>query len=147
MKFGTFLFINAMVAFICGVVLYDMSKMKKSPKVIQSLRSYYEQKSILRSSLMGVAILLVSLVVTMVICSSLFKFMVPKSMEQLLTMIVVAYGVGYVINKLVDVSGVMGNKLNNLYTFFGLSGHLGAMSLVVCIIVSHIIQMNVVPLL
>ena len=94
---------------------------------------------------MGVAILLVSLVVTMVICSSLFKFMVPCKMEDVLKMVVVAYGVGYVINKLVDISGVMGNKLDNLYTFFGLSGHLGAMSLVVCIVVSYLIHMQVVP--
>ena len=145
MKFGTFLFVNAMVAFICGVVLYDMSRMDKSPKVIKSLRPYYDQKSVVRSSLMGVAILVVSLVITMMICSHFFKFMVPKKMEDVLRMIVVAYGVGFVINKVVDVSGMMGNRLQDVYNFFGLSGHLGAMSLVVCIVVSHLIHGYLIP--
>jgi hypothetical protein len=134
-----FLLINFYVSFLSDICLNDLSS---HYGILTSLRPYFYKQSILMSGNIAGITIVIALLINMFISYFLLGFIVPYNLQTLLYFSILAFGLGYVIDILIDKMKVFGNRLDAFYKELG-SGFWGAVTFVFCIVISYFIQKNI----
>ena len=149
MKVFTFVFINFIVSFVSDIVLNDLASTKQSyirNPIIDSLRDYFKNKTIIYSAILaGITIVLV-LIGTILLSRLIFGFYNPNTLSQLLLFIIIAFPLGFIADVLIDYFKLFGSSLNKYYMIAG-AGFYGALALILSICISYILQKKLIPIL
>ena len=149
MNLVTFVFINFIVSFMSDILLNDLASTKQNyirHQIIDSLRDYFKNKTIIYSAILaGITIVLV-LIGTMLLSRLIFGFYNPTTLHQLLLFIIIAFPLGYIADIFIDYFKVFGSTLNKYYKIAG-AGFYGAFAFIVSVCLSYIIQKNLLPIL
>ena len=143
MKLGTFLLINFLVAGIADVTIYDLAH---NFGIYSELKPYYKNKSILYAAFLSALIVTLAVFLLAVLSKLTLRFYVPSTAKEFLLYCLIAYPLGYILDKGIEVSGVFGKSLEPFYKVYG-SGHSGAIAFIVSLAVAYGIQKYLVPLL
>jgi hypothetical protein len=127
------------VSFISDIILNDLSKTNFS-EIITTIKPYFANKTIVESGVYAGLTIISALIPTM------FTFRlflgkgkwVPHTIRGLITMLVIAYPIGYIYDMLIDKFQVFGNDLDVYYKKAG-AGFWGAVSFEFAIFVTYII--------
>jgi len=129
-----FVFLVFAISFFSDIVLN-----KLSTRYITSLKPYFHNQSILRCAFDAGVTVLVGLFLTMFFSYRLFRFLVPTTMKTLFYFCLVAFVIGYLLDKLIYKEKVFGTRLDLYYKTYG-AGHLGAFAFLFAIVISYFIQ-------
>ena len=146
MKLATFAFINFMVGFISDLVLNDLSRSYPPHTTIGSLRTYFKRKSIVEAAVYAGITIVTALAITVVITKYMYGIVVPDNMTSLFYFSLLGYGVGYMLDVIIDKMKIFGDSLDPYYEIAG-SGHWGAIAFIFSVVLSYIIQKIIIPLL
>ena len=144
-KIYTFLLINFIVSFIADIVLNDLSKIEKY-HYFTSLAPYFKDKYITVAGIYAGITIVVALIFQIVISKTLLGYYIPITNNELLHYCILAYILGYIIDKAIEKLSIFGKSLDKFYEIVG-SGHSGAVAFIVSIIMSYFLQNNLLPLL
>lgn len=141
MKSITFIFINFMVGFISDIILNDLSKVNKDIM----LEDYFKNKYIFEAAVYaGLTIAIATILLTS--SSNIFlNFCLPSNNNELLKFLILGYIIGYILDYIIYKYKIF-DGLDNYYKKFG-AGHYGAFAFIFSLIVSFIIQKNIIPYL
>ena len=149
MKAVTFVFINFIVSFVSDIVLNDLASTKQSyirNPIIDSLRDYFKNKTIIYSAILaGITIVLV-LIGTILLSRLIFGFYNPTTLHQLVLFIIIAFPLGFIADVLIDYFKLFGSTLNKYYKIAG-AGFYGAFALILSVCLSYILQKKILPVL
>jgi hypothetical protein len=123
-----FLLFNFIIACISDIVLNILSRNINTP-IIKSLHPYFEQKGVIKASLLAGLTVLVGVLITILFTKSLFNILIPNSFKQLILFIITGFLVGITLDILIYKYQVFGNTLNDYYNIAG-AGILGGLALV-----------------
>lgn len=138
-----FLFINFVVSFISDIVLNDLST---NFGIIISLRSYFQNQSIIKSGVNAGITIIIALLLNMLLSFFLFGVVVPTNFNMLIKFCTLAFIIGYVMDIFIYKMKIFDNRLDAYYKVFG-SGFWGAIAFIFSIIISYFIQNNILPIL
>lgn len=127
------------VSFISDIVLNDLSKTNFS-EIITAIKPYFANKTIVESGVYAGLTIISALIPTMFVFRLFMGkgIWVPKSMRGLMTMLVIAYPIGYIYDILIYKLKVFENDLDAYYKKAG-AGFWGAVSFQFAIFVTYII--------
>lgn len=149
MKIITFILLNFIVAMISDIILHDLTRKPYytySPKIIQTLKPYFANKSIIQSSIYAGITIIVAVIINIFISYSIFGFTLPNTLFNLIQFLLLAFFIGYIIDNLIYKWKIFGSTLDSYYETAG-AGFWGALSLIFSILISLIIQKTIIPLL
>ena len=132
MKIQTFLFVVFVVAFICDVILNDLSR---RTKVLASIRPFYDSDSITKLAIYSGIIISSATILLMLIFFAVFKKYLPSNMFEILIFFLMAYIVGYILDVFIDKTELLGKSIKPFYKEFG-SGNSGAVAFMFMLVVS-----------
>jgi len=143
MKLITFIFINFIVSFLSDIILNDLST---NFGFITSLKPYFNKESIIKSGIFAAITVEIALFITIIFSYLLFGFLFPTNNKNLLYFCILAFLIGYVIDIIIYKNKIFGNRLDAYYKSLG-AGFWGATAFIFSIIISYIIQKNILPFL
>lgn len=149
MTYFTFVFINFIVSFLSDIVLNDIASGKTSilqTNIIMSLRPYFKEKSILFSAMLAGLTIAISILITSFFSVFLLGFHFPRNMFQLASYSVLAFGIGFIIDVLIDSMNLFGKSLKPYYRVAG-AGLWGALAFLFSIQISYFLQNVFLPYL
>jgi hypothetical protein len=147
MKLLTFILINFIVSFLSDIVLNDISTYNiLNSEIINSLKPYFKNKSIIYSGLLAAITVVIVLVANCLITKYLYGFYNPANLKQLLIYSIIAFPIGFIADIVIDKLNIFGHSLDNYYRVAGV-GLWGAIAYLFSILISYIIQKYLVPLL
>ena len=145
MKIITFLFINFVVGFLSDIILNDLSRQPASElfksKIIQSLKIYFKNKSIIHAAFnagITVVIILIPTILLFTLYSNIF--------ENKILFIFSTFVMGFIADIIIDKLNIFGDTLKPFYKLAG-SGLLGGLAIVFSVIISYLIQIYLLPIL
>ena len=110
-----FVFLNFMIGFVSDLILNFLSTKEGSKyyksRIIQSLRPYFDKRSVLRAALDAGITIVVVLLFVMLMSKLIFGFAVPNDIIQLNFFSVIAFFAGFVADKFIDDYKIFGNDL------------------------------------
>ena len=147
-KIASFLFIIFVVSAVADIVLNDLTKTQlgRTSEIITSLEDYFRGKTILESALYAGITIVVASVLLLAITSRFAGFAVPSSWKQLGIAMLFAYGIGFVLDIVIERSRVFGSSLDRYYRVAG-AGHWGAIAFLVALLCAFLIQQYLLPIL
>ena len=150
MNLHTFVFINFVVSFLSDIVLNDIANpprfLPMQSKIIDSLRPYFKNKSIIVSGIYAGITICSTLVVVSIISKQLFGFYVPSNLKQLAFFCILAFAIGFIVDIGIDKLKIFGSSLDPYYKVAG-AGFWGAVAFVFSIIISFRLQKYLLPIL
>ena len=149
MKLLTFIFINFIVSFVSDILLNDLASTKQNIirfQIIDSLRGYFQNKTIIYSAVLAGITIIIVLIATMLLSRLIFGFYNPTTLRQLLLFLIIAFPLGFIADILIDYFKIFGNSLNKYYKIAG-AGFYGALVFIFSICLSYIIQKKLLPIL
>jgi len=149
MKIITFILLNFIVAMISDIILNDLTRKPYyiySPKIIQTLKPYFANKSIIQSSIYAGITIIVAVIINSILSYTIFGFAIPNTLFNLIQFLLLAFFIGYIIDNLIYKWKIFGSTLDSYYETAG-AGFWGALSLIFSIFISLIIQKIIIPLL
>jgi uncharacterized membrane protein len=145
MKIITFLFINFVVGFLSDIILNDLSRQPTSElfksKIIQSLKIYFINKSIIHAAFnagITVVIILIPTILLFTLYSNIFEN------KTLFTFF--AFIMGFIADIIIDKLNIFGDTLKPFYKLAG-SGLLGGLAIAFSVIISYLIHIYLLPIL
>ena len=145
MKVSTFLFINFIVGFISDIILNDLSRKPASTifpsKIIQSLNSYFVNKSIIQAAIYAGLTVIIVLIPTILLFNLYFNLF-----ENKLLFTIVSFITGFISDIIIDKMNLFGNSLKPFYKLAG-SGFWGGMAIAFSVFLSYLIQIYLLPIL
>jgi hypothetical protein len=132
MKLSGFLLVTFVVAFICDVILNDLSR---RTKVLASIKPFYDSDSITKLAIYSGIIISSATIILMLLFFMLFKKYLPTNMFEILIFFLMAYMVGYVLDVFIDKTELLGKSIKPFYKEFG-SGNSGAIAFMFMLVVS-----------
>jgi len=117
-----------------------------SPKIIQTLKTYFINKSIIQSSIYAGITIVVAVIINIIISYSIFGFAIPNTFFNLIKFLLLAFFIGYIIDNLIYKWKIFGSNLDSYYETAG-AGFWGALSLIFSLSISYFIQKIILPLL
>jgi len=141
MKLLTFLFINFIVSFFSDIVLNDLSK-----SMIPSLKPYFHNQSIIVSAIYAGITVEIALFITIGCFYLLFHAFVPNTLKMLFFFCIIAFVVGFIADIFIDKLHIFGNRLDEYYRKLG-AGFWGAVAFIFSIVISYVIQKEILPIL
>lgn len=145
-----FFFINFIVSFLSDIILNDLANDRgynfDVSKIITSLKPYFEKKLIVESGFYAAITIIIALGITSLITNLLISVVYPRNNNELLKYSMIAFVVGYVVDILIDKLRIFGDTLDDYYRIAG-AGLWGAIAFVFSIIISYLLQKNIVPYL
>ena len=145
MNTNTFLFINFIVGFIADVILNDLSRKPASQlfpsKIIQSLNTYFLNKSIIQAAIYAGLTVVVVLIPTIYLFDLYFDIF-----ENKLLFTIFSFITGFISDIIIDKLNIFGNTLKPFYKLAG-SGLWGGLAIAFSVIVSYLIQIYLLPIL
>jgi len=127
-----FVLLNFLVGFISDIFLNDLSTYYG---FITSLQSYFYKQSIIVCAFEAGITIVIALILTMLLSTVLFGFVMPNNLESLSKFCVIAFVLGYGLDILIDKMKIFGNRLNEYYKAVG-AGLWGAIAFIFAIIIS-----------
>ena len=145
MKVATFIFINFLVSAFADIVLNDLAN---HYHIFSSLASYFREKTILGAAFYAGLTVALSTILLVLLSKLVFGFYLPKTNRQIqiLAFIILAYSLGYVIDKFIEKADLFGASLKPFYNSYG-SGHSGAIAFIISLFISFLLQKYLIPLL
>ena len=152
MKVATFIFINFLVSAFADIVLNDLAN---HYNIFSSLASYFREKTILGAAFYAGLTVAISTILLVLLSKLVFGFYLPKTNTnsnnskiqiQILAFIILAYSLGYVIDKFIEKADLFGPSLKPFYKNYG-SGHSGAIAFIISLFISFLLQKYLIPLL
>ena len=145
MKVSTFLFINFIIGFISDIILNDLSRKPASTifpsKIIQSLNSYFVNKSIIQAANYAGLTVIIVLIPTILLFNLYFNLF-----ENKLLFTIVSFITGFISDIIIDKMNLFGNSLKPFYKLAG-SGFWGGMAIAFSVFLSYLIQIYLLPIL
>lgn len=132
MKLQIFIFVVFVVAFICDVILNDLSR---RTKVLASIKPFYDSGAITKLAIYSGIIISGATITLMLLFFVLFKKYLPTNMFEILIFFLMAYVVGYVLDVFIDKTELLGKSIKPFYKEFG-SGNSGAIAFIFMLVVS-----------
>ena len=132
MKLSGFLLVTFVVAFICDVILNDLSR---RTKVLASIKPFYDSDSITKLAIYSGIIISSATIILMLLFFMLFKKYLPTNMFEILIFFLMAYMVGYILDVFIDKTELLGKSIKPFYKEFG-SGNSGAIAFMFMLVVS-----------
>jgi Cu/Ag efflux pump CusA len=83
--------------------------------------------------------ILFALLLTMFISYFILGFVLPQTSKNLMSFCILAFMIGYIIDKVIYIEHIFGNRLNAYYKEYG-AGFWGATAFLFSIIISYSIQ-------
>jgi hypothetical protein len=139
MKIFTFLSINFVISFLSDILLYNLST---KFNIIPSLKSYYYNQSILKCGFDAAITIEVALIITMIVSWCIFGILIPKNNNQLFYFCILAFIIGYIIDKCIEKLHIFGHRLDEYYKTYG-SGFWGASAFLFSILISYFIEKKI----
>ena len=149
MTYYTFVFINFAVSFLSDIVLNDIARGKMSifqSNIIKSLRPYFTEKSIVFSALLACLTIATAVLITYFFSMFILGFNFPKNLIQLASFSVLSFGIGFVIDVVIDSLNLFGKSLKPYYKVAG-AGLWGALAFLFSIQISYFLQNVFLPYL
>ena len=150
MKLATFIFVNFIVSIVSDIALNDISNPPKpfpfNSKIIDSLKPYFKNKSIIVSGIYAGITICLTLVGVCILSKVLFDFYVPNTLNELLKFCGLAFPIGFVVDIGIDKLKIFGKTLDPYYKIAG-AGFWGAIAFIFSIIISYILQKYLIPIL
>jgi len=125
----SFVFTNFFVAFFSDIALNLFG-------FIPSLRSYFQDKTVIESAIYAGLTVFFALLITMTLAKIFFGFTVPTTNSTLVNYCILAFALGYLIDIFINRFHVFGHSLDLYYTTLG-EGFWGAVAFVFSILVSY----------
>ena len=148
MKLTTFVFINFVVSLLSDIILNDLANPPKpfplNSQIINSLKSYFQNKSIIVSGVYAGLTICLTLIFVSLISKYILGFYVPKSYMDLMKYCAIAFPIGFVVDIFIDKMKIFGNSLNKYYKIAG-AGWWGAIAFIFSIVISWALQKYIVP--
>lgn len=138
-----FILLNFFVGFFSDIVLNDLST---NYGIIKSLQPYFYKQSIISCAIAAGLTIVIALLITMVISKMLFKYFYPNNFNSLIHFTVLAFGLGYIIDIIIEKTKIFGNRLDAFYREFG-AGFWGATAFIFAILISYYIQTIILQLI
>lgn len=145
MNTKTFLFINFIVGFIADIILNDLSRKPASKlfpsKIIQSLNTYFLNKSIIQAGVYAGLTVVVVLIPTIILFNLYFDVF-----ENKLLFTIFSFITGFISDIIIDKLNIFGNTLKPFYRLAG-SGVWGGLAIAFSVVISYLIQIYLLPIL
>lgn len=145
MNTKTFLFINFIVGFIADIILNDFSRKPASKlfasKIIQSLNTYFLNKSIIQAGVYAGLTVIVVLIPTIILFNLYFDVF-----ENKLLFTIFSFITGFISDIIIDKLNIFGNTLKPFYRLAG-SGVWGGLAIAFSVVISYLIQIYLLPIL
>lgn len=145
MNTKTFLFINFIVGFIADIILNDLSRKPASnlfpSKIIQSLNTYFLNKSIIQAGVYAGLTVVVVLIPTIILFNLYFDVFKNK-----LLFTIISFITGFISDIIIDKLNIFGNTLKPFYKLAG-SGLWGGLAIAFSVVISYLIQIYLLPIL
>ena len=145
MNTGTFLFINFIVGFLADIFLNDLSRKPASQllpsKIIQSLNTYFLNKSIIQAGVYAGLTVVVVLIPTIILFNLYFDVF-----ENKLLFTIFSFITGFISDIIIDKLNIFGNTLKPFYKLAG-SGLWGGLAIAFSVVISYLIQFYLLPIL
>lgn len=132
MKLSIFILVVFVVAFICDVILNDLSR---RTKVLASIKPFYDSDSITKLAIYSGIIISSATIILMLLFFLLFKKYLPTNLFEILIFFLMAYIVGYILDVIIDKTELLGKSIKPFYKEFG-SGNSGAAAFIFMLVVS-----------
>jgi hypothetical protein len=142
MNYIFFIFVNFIVSFISDIVLNDIANKKLNffnSKIINSLKIYFEKKSIIVSGIYAGITIAFSLIIVTLFSKLFYNFYLPDDIQKLFKFNILAFILGYIIDILIDKLDIFGKSLHKYYDIAG-SGFWGAVAFIFSINISYIVN-------
>ena len=142
MNYIFFIFVNFIVSFISDIVLNDIANKKLNffnSKIINSLKIYFEKKSIIVSGIYAGITIAFSLIIVTLFSKLFYNFYLPDVIQKLFKFNILAFILGYIIDILIDKLDIFGKSLHKYYDIAG-SGFWGAVAFIFSINISYIVN-------
>lgn len=142
MNYIFFIFVNFIVSFISDIVLNDIANKKLNflnSKIIDSLKIYFEKKSIIISGIYAGITIAFSLIIVTLFSKLFYNFYLPDDIQKLFKFNILAFILGYIIDILIDKLDIFGKSLHKYYDIAG-SGFWGAVAFIFSINISYIVN-------
>lgn len=148
MKLFTFFFINFVVSMISDIILNDIARgnIKFKSKIIDSLKPYFVNKSIIIASIYAGITICLTLGMLSLITKQIFGFYMPKKTMELVKYCFIAFIIGYIVDILIYKLNIFGESLQPYYKTSG-AGLWGPLAFIFSIIISFGIQKYILPVL
>lgn len=130
-----FILLNFAVSFVSDLVLNMLTHFG----FLLALRPYFQNQSSIISGIVAGLTILFALFLTMFVSYWILGFIIPKTTQSLFSFCVLAFVIGYIIDKAIYIQHIFGNRLNAYYKEYG-SGFWGATAFLFSIIISYFIQ-------
>jgi hypothetical protein len=116
---NAFFVINFIVSFFSDIILNVLSRLKKSPAIIQSLKPYFEKNNFIITAIYAGLTILCALFVNSLITYYVFDFYYPVTNRQLLNYLIIAMPLGYLFDVIIYKCKIFGNLLDPYYKLAG----------------------------
>lgn len=126
-----FILLNFFVGFFSDILL-------NITNLVPSLTSYFKNKTIIGSALYAGLTIVVALLITMLLSSMIFGFLMPLQMEQFYKFIILTAIVGYIADWYIYKAKVFGSDLDQYYKSLGV-GFWGSAAFVFSVTLSYIL--------
>lgn len=136
-------FIISVLSDIALNLLANADNIKNTSRIIASLKPYYKVTPMLQAGVYAGITIVIALIITMIISKLSIGVIVPSNNIDLLKYIVVAFIIGFVIDKMIYKFKIFGNTLDEYYKEAG-SGFWGAIAFVFSITISYVIMRMVI---
>lgn len=148
MKLLTFILFNFIVSCLSDIALNDLAsdKIHNKIEIIASLKPYFANKTIIYSAILAGLTVITVLTINIIICKLIFNILNPKNYKELAKFLIVGFPLAYIADIVIFKSKLFGNSLNNYYKLAG-AGLWGAIAYLFSVIISFILQKNVLPIL
>ena len=150
MNLHTFVFINFIVSFLSDIVLNDIANPPKpipfKSKIIDSLKPYFKNKSIIISGIYAGITICITLVGVSLLSKIIYNFYVPNTFRELFKYLILAFPIGYVVDIGIEKLNIFGNSLVFYYKK-AVAGFWGAIAFIFSIIIIFLLQKYLIPLL
>lgn len=134
-----FFAINFIISFLSDNILNILSRFSHSPKIIQSLRIYFDNDNFIVTGVYAGLTVMIALLACSLITFMLFKFTFPNTTVELLKYTLLAIPIGYVFDVLIYKYKIFGTLLDPYYKLAG-AGFWGMLSFIFSILISYFIM-------
>lgn len=134
-----FFAINFLVSFLSDILLNILSRLSFSPKIIQSLKIYFEHSNFIITGIYAGLTIIVALILCSTFSIFLFEFNFPNSKKELSKYLLLAIPIGYLFDIFIYKYKIFGSLLDPYYKLAG-AGFWGMLAFLFSILISYFIM-------
>lgn len=132
-----FILLNFLVSALSDLGLNFLSSKSYSTKLIQSLRTYFDEHSTIISAIYAGLTVIITLIITILFSKLIMKFWIPNNYFELLQFLILAFVIGFIADFLIYKFQLFGTSLNEYYNLTT-PGIWGAIAFLFSILISYV---------